>query len=206
VFEDEWNEKKDVVKYRILAKLGKSEKVAARKCTLRKERYGSVSAFLERTHIQNPIATSINYALYFGDEIVAVMTFSKSRYHKRGVEGVFELMRYCSKGSVIGGFSKLLKAFTREYNPIEIISYSDKRWSTGDVYSKNGFTHVHATPLNYFWCKSSKRHRREKFQKHLLKGMFPDTYSDDKTEYDICVENGYWRIWDCGQDCWSLKL
>ena len=59
-----------------------------------------------------------------------------------GKENEYELVRFCNKlnTSVIGGADKLLQYFIRTYQPKEIISYADRRWSQGRLYDKLKFT------------------------------------------------------------------
>jgi hypothetical protein len=66
------------------------------------------------------------------------MTFSKPRFN-RNYE--YELVRFASKlgCQVIGGASKLLKYFERNYNPKSLISYADRRYSNGKLYYSLGF-------------------------------------------------------------------
>lgn len=206
IFEDEWKYKKEIVKNRLKSILGFSERIFARNCEVRELGGRETSKFLEQNHIQGNANSSINLGLEFKGVLRAVMTFGKTRFF-HSEDNVYELIRYCSIGSVIGGFSKLLKRFYIIQKDVkEIISYSDRRWSDGNVYEKNGFSFTHRTNPGYFWCKADKRHSRLVFQKRKLSNLFPKTNCDGKTEIEICHENGYWRIWDCGNDVWSFKL
>ena len=45
---------------------------------------------------------------------------------------------------------KLLKRFVKDYNPNEIISYADRRWSFGNLYEKIGFIKEGESKTNYF--------------------------------------------------------
>lgn len=60
--------------------------------------------------MQGEDKSSVKLGLEYNDDIVAIMTFAKSRFNK-GYN--WELTRFCVKGgiSVVGGFSRLLKAF-----------------------------------------------------------------------------------------------
>ena len=42
-----------------------------------------------------------------------------------------------------------------------------------------------------------KRYHRFNFQKHKLKNIL-SKFDQNKTEWENMVENGYDRIWDCG--------
>ena len=130
------------------------------------------------------------------------MTFGKLRFETKR-EGEYELLRFCSTGNVIGGFSKLLTHFIRIHSPVRIISYSDKRWSVGGVYSKNGFKHTKTSPPGYFWCKGQKRYSRVLFQRHKLDEIFKESFPKEMTEVEIMYSKKYYKILDCGQDKWE---
>mgnify|MGYP000079248993 CR=1 FL=1 len=45
----------------------------------------------------------------------------------------------------------VLKHFIKTYQPKEIISYADRRWSTGNLYDVLGFKFSHNSNPNYFY-------------------------------------------------------
>jgi hypothetical protein len=203
IFEDEWISKKEIVKTRLSHILGVSSKTLyARKLDVNYLRSQEASPFFQTTHIQGPTQSSIYIGLYDNAELVACMSFGKSRFEKR--EGLVELLRFSSIGSVVGGFSRLLKRFLLDNpNIVSVVSYSDKRWSLGEVYSKNGFSKVGSSEPGYFWCKKHTRYGRQSFQKHKLPGAL-EVFDPAKTEVENCKANGYYRIFDCGMDKWEL--
>ena len=76
--------------------------------------------------------------------LIAVATFSNARkWIKDGKEiRSYEWTRYASVPElrVSGGMGKLLKAFTKEVQPDDIMSYADLEWSEGKVYEALGFS------------------------------------------------------------------
>ena len=113
---------------------------------------------------------------------------SNDRYH---------LNRFCNKinTNVIGGASKLLKYFIRNYSPELIISYADRRYSNGNLYEKLGFERIGESRPNYWYIKGQKRHYRFKFRKDIL---IKEGFDSNLTEREIMLERGYLRIYDCG--------
>ena len=75
--------------------------------------------------------------------LIAVATFSNARrWIKEGKEiRSFEWTRYASLPDlrVSGGMGKMLKAFIKEVQPDDIMSYADLEWSEGEVYERLGF-------------------------------------------------------------------
>ncbi len=207
IFEDEWNDKEEIVKSRLSHILGvSSKKYYARKLVLGKPSKAEVDAFFERTHIQGRCSFSLAYGLYTGEgELVACMTFGANRFSK---EREMELIRYSTSGSVTGGFSRLLNAFKRENPSVpSITSYSDRRWSQGGVYSKNGFRFVHSSAPGYFYSNTElRRINRVVCQKHKLPALLGDKFDENKSEVKNMIDAGYFRIFDVGMDKWILNL
>jgi hypothetical protein len=64
----------------------------------------------------------------------------------------FELIAFSCKSrtTVVGGLSKLIKAFVNEINPSDIMTYTDLDWSKGQAYLKLGFKiHSQTAPQTY---------------------------------------------------------
>jgi hypothetical protein len=125
------------------------------------------------------------------------MTFSRSNISRKVVG--WELNRFASKLNtiVIGAASKLFKYFVNTYAPESLISYSDNRWSTGDLYSAIGFSKVSDGVPNYWYFKPPAAQRIHRF-------TLRKTASDNPalTEVENRKEQGYLRVWDCGSSKW----
>lgn len=119
-------------------------------------------------------------------------------------DGHYELIRFCNKinFNVIGGFSKLLTYFVKEYKPIEVISYANRRWSQGNVYEKNNFEFIRNSPPTYKYLVNNKLIDRFNYRKDVLVSM---GYDKNKTEKQIMDELGYPRLYDCGNKVYKLK-
>jgi hypothetical protein len=119
-------------------------------------------------------------------------------------DGYWELVRFCNKinTSVVGGASKLFKHFIKNYDPINIVSYSDKRWSTGGLYDKLGFIHDHDSKPNYYYVINNERKNRFGFRKDKL---IKEGFDKNKSEHEIMLERKIYRIYDCGCRCHIWK-
>lgn len=205
IYDYEWTTKCDIVCSRILNKLGKSNKIYARKTEIRVVDKESEKVFFNNNHIQQYSPSSVCIGLFFDNELVACMSFVKPRFNKHYQ---WELLRYASKlnTNVVGGGSKLFSFFIKQHNPLSVISYSDNRWGTGGLYRMLGFEFLHNSSPNYKYFvrnNSEVLYNRVKFQKHKLVDMVG--YDKDLSEWDIMILNGYDRIWDCGNGVWSWK-
>jgi hypothetical protein len=203
IYEDDWLYKKDIIKSRILNLLGKSDRIFARKCEIKEINDNNiVREFLEQNHLQGFIGSKIKIGLFYNDELVSLMTFGNLRKSlgQKSTENSYEMLRFCNKlnTNIIGGASKLFKYFLEKYNPKEIISYADRSWSTGDLYEKLGFKFIHKTNPNYYYVIDRKRYHRFNFRKNKL---IKDGANPNKTEHEIMLEKGIFRIYDSG----SLK-
>jgi hypothetical protein len=208
IFEDEWDNKKEIVKSIILNKLKKNNnKIYARKCIIKEVETKDKSLFLDENHIQGKVGSSINVGLYYNDMLVSIMTFGKKRKslgNKTIINDEYELIRFCNKlnTSIIGGASKLLNYFIKTYNPNEIVSYADRRWSKGDLYQKLGFKRIKNTNPNYFYIINKKRKNRFEFRKDIL---IKEGFDANKTESQIMDERGILHIYDSGSILFIFK-
>lgn len=205
IFEDEWLFKKDIWKSMLKNMFGLIDtKVYARKCEIRVVPPHDAREFLDNNHIQGYSNSKINYGLYYNDELISLMTFGIPRINMGGKkeEGCYELVRFCNKLdlNVVGGASKLFNHFIKENNPNEIISYSDKRWSLGNLYRILGFIHDHDSKPNYYYVDGIERKNRFGFRKSIL---IKEGYDFKKSEHDIMLEREIYRIYDCGTKVWK---
>ena len=199
-FSDEIEEKTNIVKSMIFNALGKSNKIYARKCELREIDNPESKDFFDRNHLQGSTQAKHHIGLFFNSELVSVMSFRKPFLNDTAN---WEIARFASKlgMSIIGGASKILKYFRAHYQG-SIMTYADRRYSSGVVYEKLGFKFTHYSPPDFSYVGNGMRESRFKFQKHKLKEM--PLYDTQLSEEVIMTKNGYPRIYDCGNSCWFL--
>jgi hypothetical protein len=211
VLEDEWLYKTDIVKSRISHILGVSgTKYHARKLSIRQVSFGESETFFNNNHIQgSPSYLKYGYGLFNGSDMVACMSFCTPRFNcvEDKNDYTIELLRYASSGAVVGGFSRLLKHFTKEHaNYTRVVSFSDKRWSEGGVYSTNGFSYEYTDRPGYDYIDSTgHRLGRHNYMKHKLPKLFKN-FDPLLSEWENCRNNRVYRIWNCGMDKWALNM
>lgn len=200
-YEDEWIQKSPIIKSMISSKLGLNEKIYARNTTVHFVLGKAARSFLEQNHIQGSV-NGKHLGLFYNGNLVAIMTVGKNRF-KKGIE----LLRYCTllHTTVVGGFSKLLKAVRETFRYNNITTYADLRYSDGHTYEKFG-TLSHITPPGYYWVdkNKSKRINRMATQKHKLHHLLGDKFDASKSETENMESCGYQKIWDCGQKVFIL--
>lgn len=178
-------------------KNNKSLKIYARNTEIREITRTVANEFCVNNHLQGKANSLFRYGLFYDDELVAIMTFSKSRYNK---EYEYELIRYCCKlgTTVVGGASKLLKHFIKKVNPKNIISYCNLRFSNGNLYKKLGFTEIKTkSGPNYWWVKNEIVLTRIETQKHKLSNLL-ENFNQDLSERENMINNGYKKVEDRG--------
>lgn len=92
--------------------------------------------FQEEHHLQVALPGKYRYGLFYQGELVSIAIFSGGRIMRQLASDYrsFELIRFCHKSDtlIIGGISKLLKAFIKEFSPQDIMTYADRDWVHGD--------------------------------------------------------------------------
>jgi hypothetical protein len=194
IFEDEWNDNKSIIEEKILYFIGKSKqnKIYARKTEIIVIDNDTRKIFLNKNHIQGDGTSSVSYGLRFDDKLVAVITFVKNS------DNSFILNRYATSCLIVGGFSKLLTHFEKEFNYPKIITFADLRWSNGELYNNCGFKLDKILKPDYYWTTGPSRYHKFNFrhsgmQKKLKK------YDQHLSENDNMKANNYFKVYDAGK-------
>jgi hypothetical protein len=211
VFESEWVNKRDIVKRKIARVLGinldtGAVKIFARKCTIKEISSKESSEFLTQWHIQGKDNARIRFGAYHGEKLVACMTFGAKRIalgssgNKNQKE--YEMYRFCvGNVPVVGIAGKLLAAFIKKYEPENILTFADIRYSGYDAfYEKIGFKKITNTPPNYYYFHVKSpydlKHRYAFRKSELSKKLYQ--FDPVLSEWENMKNNGFDRIWDCG--------
>lgn len=202
MFDSDWNikEKRLVIKSRIRAKLGLfTQRIGARQCDIRVVKASKARKFLDTNHLQGFSTAKVYVGLYYENKLVSLLTLGKPRFNKNYS---WEIIRFCNKKNlaVSGSFSKLFSWFVKEYNPDNVVTYSDLRWGKGSVYTTAGFTWIRNTqPAAWYTHVDGKRPllHRTHMQKHKLADIFK-IFDPKLTAEQNIVNNYYVPVYDCG--------
>jgi len=196
IWEDSWMIKNKIIKSQIRNWLNLTEnKIFARKCYVREIGDSKiVTKFLEENHIQGKVASCLKLGLYYGDELVSLMTFDHYEGRKKIEDGGWNINRFCNKidYNIIGGASKLFKYFLNNYNVNRVISYADRDWSDGNLYKILGFKKVSSSDPDYKYIIEGVRVHKSRFRKSNT-GI-----SENKLNIN--------KIWDCGKIKWEFII
>jgi len=160
--EDIWLYKPVLVLSRIKVILGMGERIYARQCVVARIDKKTALYFQEEHHLQESIPGKYRYGLFFEGELMAVMVFSGGRIMKHTADyRSFECLRFCSKQGlvIIGGFSKLIQAFVKDFHPNDVMTYVDKDWSDGSKFESMGFVRILDTIPQCFWVSNETKER-----------------------------------------------
>lgn len=204
IFEDEYINSKEIVLNKlkhILEINNELPKIMGRKCIIEVIDNNTAKEFLNMYHIQGYGASTIHLGAVYDNELIAVMSFKKE--DKECLK--WELTRFVSNYNYrcqgVGG--KLFKYFIKNYNPNEIKSFADRRWTLDEgnnLYTKLGFELSQILPPDYRYYNERvdkyQRFHKFGFRKQILNKKYnlPLTM----TESEMIKELGYDKIWDCG--------
>ena len=123
------------------------------------------------------------YCLIYNNEIVACMQV-KNKLVKQ-----IEISRFSTKNgiSVAGGFSKLLKHVVKAESATSVITFIDRRYGLGEYLKELNFTKK-TEYVSFGWTNGEQVFHRMKFP--------------GSTGY----EQGFAKIWDCGQAKWEFVV
>lgn len=212
IFGYEWTHKREILISMLRNLLGQNEhRIYARNTAVKSVNSNTARAFLNQNHRQGYAPAKISLGLFIEDELVSLMTFDKMR-HTIGKysEDCFELVRFCSKQNtiVVGAASKLFAQFLAEYNPKEVISFSDRAHTRGNLYQKLGFTEISRSTPNYMWVRLMNDvayHRMNTQTRNIKKFLHDDTIDLSKSESEIMVEHGFVKVYDSGTITWKYS-
>lgn len=193
VFEDEWNNKSDIIKSMIMHRLGLTPTVVpARKCQIIELTGAERKGFFEANHIDGDVTSMVTYALKQSDNIVAALSL-RSKFHGTKV-GAIEVARFCTliNTAVPGALSRLVKRAKTHATTLDatrLMTYVDTRFGgDGKAYQQAGFRTAGETTQRFWWTDNHKRFNRLKFKADKANGL---------TEMQVATRAKVIRIWGC---------
>ncbi len=175
IYEHEWLGMRDKIKTLIKIALGKyNTKVFARNCNIKQISNREAREFNDNNHLQNHRNAQITYGLFYNNELVQLMSFSKTRYNKNlKTDNSWEIIRGCpgSNNIVVGGVSKLFTHFVRDYNPDNVFSYCDFNKFNGNSYEQLGMKLIGITGPDLKYIINGKIVKRQPNKYKEIKNM-----------------------------------
>ena len=161
VWECDWNDSRtravweDKIKYLIRPDL-RLPTVSKHKCDIALVDATAAREFIDRTHLQGANFDNTQYlALVFEGEIVSVAGFRPAR---KSTDATWELARYASTRTVVGGMSKLVNAWGKSGDVF--VSYADLDVSDQGLYLKNGWKPEEVQVASFYATGFTRKHKR----------------------------------------------
>jgi len=191
--------KENIVRSIISAKLGISTRIFARKCLIKEIDPHVARKFLDDNHLSGFSGAMVHIGLLYNGQLVHVTSIGKPRNSHS--KYTYEVIRSASiiNHTVVGGFSKCLAHFTRQYcdSGDTIMSYADRRYATGKSYLTVGFDQIPSSAPGYWWIGDKVIYNRQSFMKKDLHRKL-ENFDPTKTEDENMFQNKYRKLWDCG--------
>ena len=151
IYDNEWRDKKEIVKSSILAKLKKcNRKIFARKCVIRELTEEQEVFFIKKNSLHDHKESFKTYGLFHKNEIVSSISFDL-------FDDKLVLTNFTTalNTTVTGGFSKLLNCLKNSFPTVNIETKAEFRFFSQDVLSAVGFD---LTKLNKPTCFATDGH------------------------------------------------
>lgn len=184
------------------------ERLYARKLTVRTVPGDVARRFWQDNHLQGPVNCSVNIGLYDQNGILRALLGVGRKNHGSRVslpEGTWDIQRYATLGTVVGGFTRLL-AHAETLVPVHTwTSWSDNDISDGGMYQTAGFTLDKRQGASYSYVgritKWERVHRSTYTKQRFIDD--PDiAYELGQTEHEAALANRLYRIYDAGKTRW----
>lgn len=177
IYQSEWELSTFKVKQLLKIAVGCVDtRIYARKCEVRKIDNATAKKFSDKVHMQGHRNASVTYGLFYNNELVQLMSFMQTANARRnGAE--WEIIRGCpgSNNIVVGGVSKLFKAFIKEYSPESVFSYCDFNKFDGKSYEALGMEFIGYTGPDMNWIVNRELIPRKPTEHSIMKSKAEDT-------------------------------
>lgn len=195
----DWDDKDKIINTFILPK----ERLFARNCDIKEVSKEEAKSFIDHYHLQGYANDKIRIGLYYNNLLISIMTFGKPRYNRKYE---YELIRYCSSCSIIGGGEKIFNYFIKKYNPSSIISYCDLSKFNGNIYDKLKFRLLRiSTPSCHWYNLKTHQHitdnllRQQGFSRLVNHCEAKKDCLLTNNNKQLMIEAGFVEVYDCGQ-------
>ncbi len=190
VFEDEWSNKKAIVKSMISYRVGAiKRRLHARKCSVRELTVSERKKFFDNTHLDGDANATISFGLLQGTDIVSAISLRK--LFRKNSKGKIEIARFSNALDTVvsGALSRLLSTceeWSKKNDIDTIVTYVDMRLGTGVGYEKVGFEKTGTTAERFWYTNGSIR-----------LGRLIMRARDNESELERSIQKRVARIYGC---------
>lgn len=201
IFENEYVSNKALVLNKIDHIIGvrkEKTRIYARKCSVKEINKTEAEGFMIKYHIQGFKSSTIYLGCFYNESMIGVMSFLKMNKNTN----YWELTRFATDYHYLccGVGGKLFSYFIKKYNPEEVKSFADRRWTSvinTTLYTRLGFQMDKILPPDYYYT-SNKGDLIHKFNFRKQRMNKKYGYDLSLTESEMAHMAGYYKIYNCG--------
>lgn len=199
IWEDQFIYKKEILYSNILAVLNKNKVINADDCVIKIVDIITYTEFIKENNLKGYITSTINYGLYYNNQLVYIMSFRKNKNNE------YELVRFCNliNINVINGFDKLFEYFIDLYPCVITMSIDIATEIFIDSTIFKFKLRKEYEPM-YSWIISNKKRKNATSitkEKLIQNNLLLLNESIEECMYRL----GHYRIYDCGSQIWEWK-
>lgn len=198
VWEDDWNDRAEVIKRMLAHKLGLSMQptIAARETSAEFITSTEAQTFLAQHHIQGGIAGTHYLGLRAKDGRLVAVTVLKRTSNQAEIR----LERYATSQRVPGGHSKLVRFAEQNIPSWEcMFTFADAEVSEGGLYRRTGWVEDKTIPPDYKYLVRGRRVHKFNYRLKRFRNDPELTYVEGMSERELARLNKLPRVWDSGK-------
>ena len=209
VWENEWSnpQTKAIWKSMIQDRLGLNAELYLGDLRLARVSNELRNQFLNENHILGACPATDTLGLHLNGEIVFLMLFNKFKKEPRK----WSIVRICTKKGyyIEGAEDWILSCFIKSNNDVEEITYHEnKRWCRkNSIFKRFKFECLGSTAPAYFYFHQEDKivYDKLRFQKGKQEWLLKN-FDEYLSETENMYNNGYRKIYDCGEKIYRLDL
>jgi len=190
----EWEQKQDIVKSYINDILKLNNPIYSNDYVIHLLSINESEIFFNTNHIYGYQYANISYGLFLDNELVYALSMN---------DNLIIQHTNILNNNIINGLNTLLLYIIQQHEFNTIIAHTDNRWDHGILYEQLGFVHTNNNSPSYYYFNLNKN-------KYLISKREIDKldliWDTNNTEWENMKNNGYNRVWDCGDTTWELKI
>jgi very-short-patch-repair endonuclease/membrane-bound inhibitor of C-type lysozyme len=202
VFEDEWENKSNIVKSMIRHRLGinPSLKGGARACRLVELSAIDRKNFFSINHLDGDVSAFKTAGLIDENDRLVAAASVRFPMHRNKYNNHIELARFATINNlcVPGALSRLtkwVKSIAKELQRGKLLTYADERVGTGTAYTVSGWKFLKMTDVRFWWTDNHVRYNRFKVRA-----------SADESERVKAERLGLHKIYGCRNAVYEIVL
>lgn len=178
----------------------KYHRVRPQQCEIRLITNREARPFYATYHYIGPCDSKYNIGVYYQEQLLACLSLRKPSRQNAGDWEISRMAR--NPDNQIHGIWSYLMKWIRDRKLISgmLITYSDNRIFTGNVYKHMGFEHISDVAPNYYWVKDGKRYHKSNMRKT------EEERQSGLTEHQLRTAQGYQKVFDNGKKKWSILI